>query len=457
MAATESKLMVFAHLGSDWAPCGQLLMTEEGPNVLASSFAYGLNYLRRLDALEVDPVSLGIADRAQVLGKRLLPANGLPLFGGIRDAAPDDWGRRVIEAKLKVPANSLPESQYLLHSGSDGVGALDIRGSIHDGPTPGNNAPQALEYLMDAAERIEDGLPIPAHLEAIFVDGTALGGARPKASVRDEHGVLWLAKFSSRRDGFDIPAIECAALRLAAAAGLTVPPVKVRTLGARKVMLIRRFDRYWAEPGTTPGAEDDLMATQPGAGRAEHRLAFVSGLTLVGCDETESRTKAYTDLAQAVRGHCHPGVIRADNAELFKRMVYNILVSNDDDHLRNHAFLRDPRLAGWRLSPLYDVLPRASHATERYLHLGIGPQGRLVTLDNALEAHEMFTLSRAAACRMIADVWGVVREWKVYFESFGVAAAEIDKTATAFRHIDDVSTPALRRLLLSQQTPEQRS
>jgi serine/threonine-protein kinase HipA len=447
MAITEAKLMVFAHLGQDWAPCGQLVMTEEGPNVLASSFAYGLNYLRRPDALEVDPVSLGIADRAQVQGKRLLPVNGLPLFGGIRDAAPDSWGRRVIEAKLKVPANSLPESQYLLHAGSDRVGALDVRQTLQDGPTPGNSAPHALDYLMDAAERIEDGLPIPAHLEAIFVDGTALGGARPKASVRDEQGVLCLAKFSSRRDAFDVPAIECATLRLAAAAGLTVPPVGVRTLGARKLMLIRRFDRYWAEPGKTPGAEDDLMATQPGPGRAEHRQAFVSGLTLVGCDETESRTKAYTDLAQAVRSHCHPDVIRADNAELFKRMIFNILVSNDDDHLRNHAFIWDPRLAGWRLSPLYDVLPRASHATERFLHLGIGPLGRLATLDNALESHEMFTVSRAAACKMMADVWRVVREWKVCFEGYGVAAAEIDKTAPAFRHIDDVSTPALRKLL----------
>lgn len=447
MAAKELKLMVFAHLGQDWAPCGQLLMTEQGPNVLASSFAYGLNYLRRADALEVDPVSLGIQDRTAVQGKRLLPANGLPLFGGIRDAAPDSWGRRVIEAKLKVPANSLPESQYLLHAGSDRVGALDIRETIHDGPTPGNSGTHALEHLMDAAERIEAGLPIPAHLEAIFMDGTALGGARPKASVRDEQGVLWLAKFSSRHDGFDIPAIECAALRLAAAAGLTVPPVEVRSIGARKVMLIRRFDRYWAEPGQVTVFGDDLLATQPGNGKAEHRMGFVSGLTMAGCDETESRTKAYTDLALAVRRHCHTSVIRADNAELFKRMVYNVLVSNDDDHLRNHGFLWDPRLAGWRLSPLYDVLPRPSLASERFLHLGVGPQGRLATLDNALAAHEMFTLSRAAACEMIADIWRVVREWRVYFEGFGVPAQEIEKIAPAFRHLDDVTTPALRKLL----------
>jgi serine/threonine-protein kinase HipA len=447
MAAKALKLMVFAHLGQAWAPCGQLLMTEEGAHAIASSFAYGLNYARRADALEVDPVSLSLKNREQVLGKRLLPAHGLTLFGGLRDAAPDAWGRRVIEAKLKVPANSLPESQYLLHAGSDRVGALDLRPSLHHEPTQGTSGTQALEYLMDAAERIEDGLPIPASLEAIFVDGTALGGARPKASVRDEHGVLWLAKFSSRRDSFDIPAIECAALRLAAAAGLNVPPVEVRTMGARKVMFIRRFDRYWATPGFAPDKADNLLTSQPTPGKAEHRMGFVSGLTMVGCDESESRTKAYTDLAQAVRSHCHPSVIRANNAELSKRLVFNILVSNDDDHLRNHGFIWDPRLAGWRLSPLYDVLPRPSLASERYLHLGIGAQGRLATLDNALSAHEMFTLPSTTACELMADVWRVVREWRVYFEGFGVPAADIEKIAPAMRHIDEVSSPALRKLL----------
>ena len=102
MAAKEQKLMVFAHLRQNWVPCGQLLMTEEASNVVASSFAYGLNYARRDDALDVDPVSLSLRVRTDVVGKRLLPANGLIFFGGIRDAAPDSWGRRVIEAKLKV-------------------------------------------------------------------------------------------------------------------------------------------------------------------------------------------------------------------------------------------------------------------------------------------------------------------------------------------------------------------
>ena len=447
MATRESTLIAFANIGAQWAPCGQLALTEESSNLIASSFAYGLNYLKRNDALEVDPVSLSIADRTSISGKYLLPVNALHFFGGIRDAAPDSWGRRVIEAKLKAPPNSLAESEYLLHAGSERVGALDIRSSRTDLPTVSVNSWHTLSHLMEAAERIEDGLPVPAHLEAIFVEGTALGGARPKASVRDEQEVLWLAKFASRHDRFDIPGIECAALRMAEKAGLTVPLVKTLLLGERRIMLIRRFDRYWMVPGSAPARNAGLLQLGCGAGRVEHRSGFVSGLTLVACDEAESRDKSYADLADAIRKYCHPSVIRDDNAELFKRMVYNIFVSNDDDHLRNHGFIWDAALPGWRLSPLYDVLPRASNATERYLHLSIGRDGRLATLDNALSWHDKFTLSRRSASQLIADIWRVIREWRVYFDEFGVDAAEMDKAAPAFRHIDDISTPELRKLL----------
>lgn len=447
MATKAHTLAVFAHIGEAWRPCGQLQMTEAGTHVLASDFAYGTRYCRRSDAVEIDPVSLSLSRPDEVLGKRLLPANNLAFFGGIRDAAPDAWGRRVIESKLKVPANSLPESQYLLHAGSDRVGALDVRPSLTDGPSHGHHISHNLGHLLEAADRIEEGLPVPAHLDAIFVDGTALGGARPKATIRDDTGMLWLAKFSSTKDRFDVPGIECASLRLAEKAGLRVPALQVRQVGDRKIMLIQRFDRYWSAPNHLPATDANLLLTQPGAASVEHRLAFVSGLTMVACDESESHTKAYTDLAQAIRAHCHPSVIQDDNEELFKRMVYNVLVSNDDDHLRNHGFLFDPRLRGWRLSPLYDVLPRASHATERFLHLGVGPHGRLATLDNALAAHAMFTLSKAKAAQLIADVWQIVREWKVFFESFGVAADEIAKIAPAFRRMDDVSTKEMRKLL----------
>lgn len=449
MPVIDARLTVFAHLGADWAPCGQLVLQEQGQELLGSTLAYGLNYLKRSDAIEIDPVSLAMGDRERVRGQRLRPANQLPFFGGIRDAAPDAWGRRVIEAKLRVPANSLPESQYLIHAGSERVGALDVRQTLADGPSPGAGTWHSLQHLMEAAERIEEGAPIPAHLEAIFLDGTALGGARPKASVRDESGVLWLAKFSSTQDRFDIPAIECAALRLAGEASLTVPPVRTEMIGGRRIMLIRRFDRYWSTDAALPDIDTDptLLVNGPGEGRQERRLAFNSGLTWLACDETESRTKSYGDLASAVRRLAHPSVIRANNLELFQRMVFNILVSNDDDHLRNHGFLLDPRLGGWRLSPLYDVMPQASLASERLLHLGVGPAGRAATLDNALAAHPAFTLSERDAAAAIDQVWRVVRQWRMYFDRFGVDVQEMDRIAPAFRHIDDVSTSELRRKL----------
>src|ERR1700745_3165428 len=184
MAATDQKLFVFVYIDTEWLPCGQLTLSEEGAQLLASTFAYGLRYLLRPRALEVDPVALSIRDKNAVRGKALFPPNTLPSFGGIRDAAPDSWGRRVIESRLKVPANSLPESTYLLHAGSQRVGALDIRPSSDAEASLGYGTWDNLQYLMDAAQRIDEGLPVPANLEAIFVEGSPLGGARPKAQGR---------------------------------------------------------------------------------------------------------------------------------------------------------------------------------------------------------------------------------------------------------------------------------
>jgi serine/threonine-protein kinase HipA len=167
----------------------------------------------------------------------------------------------------------------------------------------------------------------------------------------------------------------------------------------------------------------------------------------MACDEMESPNKSYGDLAGAIRRYCHPAAIRDNNRELFERLAFNILVSNDDDHLRNHGFLWDPHIAGWRLSPLYDVMPRPSVASERNLHLGVGPQGRSATLDNAFADRQRFTLSSQAAIESIAKIWGTVREWKVRFEEYGVPGEQIEKIAPAFRHLDDVSTRELRKLI----------
>src|SRR5204862_3228649 len=258
MTATEQKLFVFTYLDTEWVPCGQLTLSEDGVKLSASTFAYGLRYLQRAGALEVDPVSLSLRDMDRVRGTALFPPNNLPLFGGIRDAAPDAWGRRVIESRLKVPANSLPESSYLLHAGSQCVGAIDIRSSRDSAATLGFGTWDNLEYLMDAAQRIDEGLPVPAPLEEIFAEGSALGGARPKATVRDEERALSLAKLPSRKEALLVPVLAAATLRLAAASGLTVPPVRPVHFASRTVMLIRPLDRSSAKAGQDAPPPQDL-------------------------------------------------------------------------------------------------------------------------------------------------------------------------------------------------------
>ena len=446
-----TELYVFAHLPTGFVPAGLLTLTESAQGVEASTFAYGVRYMERPAAFEVDPVSLSLADKEQLVYKALVPANGLVLFGGIRDAAPDAWGRRVIEAKFKVPANSLPESTYLLEAGSDRVGALDVRSGRDEGPSKGVSSVRSLQYLQEAAECIELGEPMPARLTDLFGSGPGAGGARPKATVRDQQNLMWLAKFASRSDTFDVAHAEHATLRLAASCGMTVPETMVDDIGGKSCLLIRRFDRYWVDDAQlTQGLAqlpDDLVLheTRPGdAARHELRLPFVSSLTLVGCDEMASRTKGYADIAAAVRQHAHPRAIRQDTRELFARMVFNILVSNDDDHLRNHGFVRDPRLGGWRLSPLYDVVPRPGIAYERLLHLEVGLQGKLATLDNALSAYARFDLERPDALALMANIVVRVQQWKAFFEDHGASGALIDKLQPAFRVLDEVASPELR-------------
>jgi serine/threonine-protein kinase HipA len=434
MAAETRELAVFAWLPErddpGFRPAGLLNLTQTrgallSDAALASEFRYGLRYLERPQSFEIDPVSLSLRDRVRVRGVRLFPVNGLPEFGGIRDAAPDAWGRRVIEARRKVPANSLTEAEYLLDASSDRVGALDVRANLDAPATSAASDLRSLGYLLQAAAAVEAGEPVPAALADLLAAGQTAGGARPKASVRDDRGVLWLAKFPARGDTFDVARAEYCTLELARRAGLTVPELQVLDVSGRPVMLIRRFDRFWA-------------------GAREARLPFVSGLTLVACSEFESRMKRYADLALAIREHVAAPCVRADVEELFARMVFNIFVSNDDDHLRNHGFLRDPRMGGWRLSPLYDVVPRPGHAHERYLHLEVGDQGKLATLDNALTHYPAFLGKRPRAIELMHRVWSTVRGWKSIFEELGAPGGLIDRIAPAIRDLDDIASPGLR-------------
>src|SRR5574337_1012005 len=227
-------------------------------------------------------------------------------------------------------------------------------------------------------------------------------------------------------DRFNVPLIEHATLELARESGLDVPRTRIESLAdGRQVMLIERFDRV-ALPG--------------GLGRRH----MVSALTLLALHEQDSPDSSYAAIADALGQHGVGGRIARDRSELYARMVFNILVSNDDDHLRNHAFLYDPPSAGWRLSPLYDVVPKPQRAHERVLHLSVGPQGRLARLDNALAGAGRFGLLPPDAAKIIDRVVRAARSWRVTFERLGVSAGECDRVATAFRRAADIGMQDVR-------------
>lgn len=421
--------IVFIHLPGEITavPAGRLTLIETGTVLAASRFNYGLRYLERDNALPVDPVALPLAEGRG--GSDLLPPAGLTLFGALRDAAPDAWGRRVIENRLRAPPNGLPESLYLDHAGPHRSGALDIRATPSRKPVAGVLPSMLdLEHLVVAAGRVEAGEPVPAHLEVFFAGGPSLGGARPKAVLTAE-GREWLAKFPARNDRFDVPMAEWATLELAREAGLDVPRTRLERLAdGRQILLLERFDRVPVARGLA-------------------RRHMVSALTLLARHEQDSPDGSYAELADALSEHGVRGHIAPDREELFARMVFNILVSNDDDHLRNHAFLYDSEARGWRLSPLYDVVPRPQLATERMLHLAVGPQGRLATLGNALEGAGRFGLMPPAAAGIIDRLVRVVRAWREHFERWQVPPRLCEQLSTAFPRPADIGMRGVEKRL----------
>lgn len=448
-ARPPHEVAVFAHLAgvdgrNDFVPAGLL----ENAATDTPAFVYGKRYVARRHPVEIDPVALPLAK--EVGGIRRFPWPGHVEFGGLRDATPDAWGRRVIENKLHVGSGVLPEVAYLLEAGIDRVGALDIRPTLSSAPKPSAVGEVPLARLLEAADRIENNEPISDELASCFEGLGATGGARPKATVRDAQGILWLAKFPSRTDRVCNAVLEAGTLALARAAGLRVPPVEVQRVGNAQVLFVRRFDRYWAEPGSIPLTGQESWEPTPsvlGDATVEGRIGFCSAMTLMGIREDEAIQSSYQALAETMRARTLPGFIDRDLRELFKRQALNIFVNNNDDHLRNHAFIYDMSAQGWRLSPLYDVLPMNTVAQERHLHLALGEQGRLATLDNLMSRWPVYFSSRREAIRALHDVWVIARGWMPYFERLGVSASDLGYLQGAFRPLTALASPALEKEL----------
>lgn len=386
-----------------WLP-GQVEPVAAGrlaPTPRGLQFNYGRGYLERSDRRPLYLPELP-------LEPGLLPLpTGLAMPGCLRDAAPDAWGRRVLLNQLlgqsgrDADTAGLDELSYLLHSGSDRIGALDFQASATEyRPRRGGDA--SLEELLESAGRVERGLPLSPALAQAIQHGTEIGGARPKATLEGE-GRKWIAKFSSSTDVLPVVKVEFLAMRLAAHAGLDVAPVKLVQASGKDVLLVERFDRV-------------LL---PGGGWL--RRALVSALTLLALDEMMAGYASYEDLADIVR---HRFVDpRTALHELFARLVFNIVCGNTDDHARNHAAFWDgERLA---LTPAYDICPQARAGQEATQAMRILGEKRFSRLVLCVEAAPRFQLSAGQARAIIdAQLHAVRTHWRDACEESRLGQAE---------------------------------
>jgi serine/threonine-protein kinase HipA len=369
-------------------------------------FRYGDRYLARPEAVALDPFRLPLAK--QVF--EFTQLKGIP--GAVRDAAPDAWGRRVIEHKLERSPADLQEIDYLLHGPQDGAGYLSF-GLKVEPPAPRRhyNRTHQLHDLIAASQAIEAGQRVAAHILEQIDPGTSMGGARPKATIEDAQN-LWLGKFPAKDDRFNLQRVEFATLDLARRCGLNVAQARLQSVGHSDVLMLRRFDREHTAQGYL-------------------RFGLVSGLTVLDCgDDYLSRDLwSYPLLADNLRRWSDKPEV--DCVELFRRMVFNAAVTNNDDHPRNHALLL--RQKGWRLSPAYDLVPAPVVSLERRdLALTIGSYGRTASLYNLLSQAGRFGLSAQEARDVINGIVAVIRQWRESFLACGVSAQDIEYIAPAF-------------------------
>jgi len=308
------------------------------------TFTYGRSYLAREEAIPLYLPELPLQRG------RIAPLTG-DVAGCIADAGPDAWGQRVI-LNHRVGASGdatadLHRLTYLLESGSDRIGALDFQASATDYvPREGDQA--SLEELARAAERVERGVPLSPALDRALLHGSSVGGARPKALLRDDERCL-IAKFSSTTDVYPVVKGEFLAMELARRVALDVPRVELRHALGRDALLIERFDR-------------------PGDGR---RRQMISALTILGLSEIAARYASYASLADAIRARFTEP--KRTMRELFSRIVFNVLAGNTDDHPRNHAAFWDG--SALTLTPAYDICPQPRAGGESAQIMAIGRDG----------------------------------------------------------------------------------
>jgi serine/threonine-protein kinase HipA len=344
-----------------------------------------------------------------------------PMFGAIGDSAPDRWGRtlmRRMERRRAEREGQAPRTQreidYLLLV-DDEARAGALRFSEQEGgpflrQEEAKRIPPLVELpkLLSAAQRVVEEADTDEDLRLLFAPGSSLGGARPKASVREKDGQLAIAKFPRKDDEINTVAWEAVALTLAQKAGIAVPLVRVENVADKSVLLLRRFDRD-----------------------RQRRIPFLSAMSMLGAKNNE--THSYLEIVDALRQH--GATPKADMEALWRRIVFSILISNTDDHLRNHGFLYAGS-DGWRLSPAYDLNPVPTDIKPRILTTTINEDDGTASLPLAMSVAGYFELDTAKAREIATQVGKAVSKWRNEAARHGIAKGETERMASAFEHQD---------------------
>lgn len=368
-------------------------MTEE--NALYS-FRYGQSYLENSMAMPLSPFELPLtSDIFFPTGLNVMPAC-------IRDAGPDAWGRRLIDYKYaNLHANEL---DYLLLSGSNRIGALDFQESSKN-YLPRESKNVSLEDLLQVSELVLAEKPIPKALEYALIRGTSVGGARPKALIQHQ-GKEYIAKFGLTQDTFNPIKAEFIGMQLAKAVGIDVPSVFLQKALHKDILMIERFDRVPLAEGMS-------------------RKLMLSALSLLKLNEMEARYASYIDLSEIIRqSFKNP---KRQMQELYKRLIFNILIGNTDDHARNHSAFWDGQHL--ELTPAYDICPQSRIGREATQAMAIqGAEGNFSTLNNVLSVCEYFQIDHLKAKEMIEKmIQGIKENWETVCEAAKISLTDKEK------------------------------
>jgi serine/threonine-protein kinase HipA len=346
-------------------------------------------------------------------------SQGRWLFGALGDSAPDRWGRMLMKRMERSTAKregraprALVETDYLLMV-NDTVrpGALRFAepGTKTFLASSGPKIPPLvyLSKLLAAADRIVADKESDEDLQLLVAPGSSLGGARPKAAVTDADGNLHIAKFPQAGDEYSVERWSYLAHSLAAKAGIHVPPARLVEVNRRSVLVVSRFDRLGA-----------------------WRIPFLSAMSMLGAADGESRS--YLELVDALRRY--GAAANEDQQELWRRVLFSVLISNVDDHLRNHGFLYDSAKRGWRLSPAYDLNPVPRDVKPAFLSTLIDEQNDLASFEVVLGTAEYYGLAKADVRRIVKQAVAAVSNWRSEAAKLGASRREIERMASAFEH-----------------------